>query len=196
MDAIIAGDEERSTGDKQVDQLHAGPDAGWIVIDKAVISDADGLLIGEGASTNFYANVMRGVVKMSKVTEDGNQQLVGLQFAPDFIGRLFGDVSTVTLEAASDLHLCVIPRGALEQILTKNTTLERRLMQQNLRELDDARDWMVTLGRKSARQKVASFLHLFASHASSPRNRQTNAISICRLRALTSELSWALRSRW
>lgn len=64
-------------------------------------------LIGEGAPIDSYANLMRGVVKLSKVTEHGNQQLNGLQFAPGFLGRLFGAESTVTLEAAPDVSFCV-----------------------------------------------------------------------------------------
>lgn len=126
---------------------------------------AGGLLIGEGAPVEAYSTVMRGIVKLSKTTENGGQQLVGLQFAPDFLGRLFGDESQVTIEAATEVQLCVVPRGAFERLVKATPALERRLMQQTLRELDEARDWMVTLGRKSARQKVASLLRLFAGHA-------------------------------
>jgi len=121
-------------------------------------------LIGESTETRSYANVMRGVVKLSKVLEDGRQQVVGLQFAPDFLGRLFGKESTVTAEAASTVELCVVPRPALERLMVDSPALEHRLMQQTLRELDEARDWMVTLGRKTAQEKVASFLFLIASH--------------------------------
>lgn len=42
--------------------------------------------------------------------------------------------------------------------------LEHRLHEQTLKELDEARDWMLTLGRKTAQEKVASFLYLIASH--------------------------------
>jgi CRP/FNR family transcriptional regulator len=122
-------------------------------------------LVGESTEITTYANVMSGVVKLSKMLEDGRQQLVGLQFAPDFLGRLFGQEHQLTAEAASAVELCVIPRTTLERMVAGSPALERRLMQQTLRELDEAREWMVTLGRKTAQEKVASFLHLVALHA-------------------------------
>jgi CRP/FNR family transcriptional regulator len=122
-------------------------------------------IIGDSEEVHSYANVMKGVVKLSKVLEDGRQQVVGLQFAPDFLGRLFGEVSAVTAEAASQVDLCVIARPAFERLVTANPALEHRIMQQTLRELDEAREWMVTLGRKTAGEKVASFLCLIAIHA-------------------------------
>jgi len=121
-------------------------------------------LVAEAMPVHSYANVMRGVVKLSKALEDGRQQIVGLQFAPDFIGRLFSGESSVTAEAASDVDLCRVPRAALEKLMADHPALERRLMQQTLRELDEAREWMVTLGRKNAAEKVASFLFLIATH--------------------------------
>ena len=121
-------------------------------------------LVGESTEIRSYANVMRGVVKLTKVLEDGRQQVVGLQFAPDFLGRLFGQENAITAEAASPVELCVVPRGTLEHLIETNPALEHKLMQQTLRELDEARSWMVTLGRKTAQEKVASFLYLIATH--------------------------------
>src|SRR5690606_14638691 len=99
-----------------------------------------------------------------KVLEDGRQQVVGLQFAPDLLGRLFARESRVTAEAATDVDLCVVPRASMEALVNENPALKHRVMLQTLRELDEARDWMVTLGRKNAAEKVASFLYLIASH--------------------------------
>ncbi len=121
-------------------------------------------LAAEAMPVESYANVMRGVVKLTKVLEDGRQQIVGLQFAPDFLGRLFGAESAVTAEAASEVELCRIPKTSLERMIAEHPALEHRLMQQTLRELDEARAWMVTLGRKTAAEKVASFLYLIATH--------------------------------
>ncbi|MHB2264544.1 Crp/Fnr family transcriptional regulator [Aliihoeflea sp. PC F10.4] len=131
---------------------------------RVVRQDAGTELAAEAMPVETYANVMRGVVKLSKVLEDGRQQIVGLQFAPDFLGRLFSPQSAVTAEAASNVDLCKVPRRSLEKLIADNPALEHRLMQQTLRELDEARDWMVTLGRKTAAEKVASFLLLIATH--------------------------------
>ena len=121
-------------------------------------------LIGNGAEIQSYANVMRGVVKLTKMLEDGRQQVVGLQFAPDLLGRLFAQEDVVASEAASSVELCVVPKGTLEHLIEKNPTLQLKLMQQTLRELDEARNWMLTLGRKTAPEKVASFFYLLATH--------------------------------
>ena len=121
-------------------------------------------LVADSEEVNSYANVMQGVVKLTKMLSDGRQQVIGLQFAPDFLGRPFAKESKLSAEAASDVSLCKIPRKALEEMMKSSPELEHRLLMQTLNELDEARDWMVTLGRKTAAEKVASFLYLIATH--------------------------------
>jgi CRP/FNR family transcriptional regulator len=123
-----------------------------------------GELHGQGERVHSYANVLRGVVKLTKMMPDGRQQIVGLQFAPDFIGRPFSAESALSAEAATDTEVCAVPKAALDRMVNDSPDLERRLYNQALLELDEARDWMLTLGRKTAREKVASFLHLIATH--------------------------------
>lgn len=121
-------------------------------------------LVAAGSHIESYANILSGVVKLTKLMPDGRQQIVGLQFAPDFLGRPFSDMSEVSAEAASTVRLCTFPRSALEEMVRQSPALEHRLHRQALRELDDARDWMMTLGQKSASEKVASFLLLLGRH--------------------------------
>jgi CRP/FNR family transcriptional regulator len=56
----------------------------------------------------------------------------------------------------------VFPKAEFERMLKIEPDFEHRLLQQTLTQLDDARSWMVTLGRKTAREKIASFLLLLA----------------------------------
>ena len=121
-------------------------------------------LIADAMPITTYANVLRGVVKLSKVLEDGRQQVVGLQFAPDLLGRPLASESRVSAETASEVELCMFPKPALDALMRDGGAVEHRIMMQALRELDEARDWMVTLGRKTAAEKVASFLYLLATH--------------------------------
>lgn len=119
-------------------------------------------LIGDAESIDHYSNVLSGVVKLTKTLSDGRQQIVGLQFAPDFLGRPFLAESVITAEAATDVQLCSFPRRAVERMMEQQPELEHRLLRQTLKELDQAREWMVTLGRKTAAAKVASFLLMIA----------------------------------
>ncbi|MCY0095871.1 Crp/Fnr family transcriptional regulator [Hoeflea ulvae] len=121
-------------------------------------------MIGERQETGGYANILSGVVKLTKMMADGRQQIVGLQFAPDFLGRPFRSASDVTAEAATDVNLCSFPKAALDRMIKESPELERKLLEQSLDELDEARDWMLTLGRKTAAEKVASFLYLIATN--------------------------------
>jgi CRP/FNR family transcriptional regulator len=119
-------------------------------------------LVGEAENIESYSNVLSGVVKLTKTLSDGRQQIVGLRFPSDFLGRPFRMESKLNAEAATKVSLCSFPRGAIERMMKEQPDLERRLLQQTLKELDEARDWMVTLGRKTAAEKVASFLVLIA----------------------------------
>ncbi|NGO50543.1 Crp/Fnr family transcriptional regulator [Allomesorhizobium camelthorni] len=121
-------------------------------------------LVGDAEAVDSYANILSGVVKLTKTLSDGRQQVVGLQFAPDFLGRPFKAESTISAEAATDLSLCSFPKAALERMMKEQPGLEHRLLRQTLRELDEAREWMVTLGRKTAAEKIASFLLLIAKN--------------------------------
>jgi len=127
-------------------------------------------LLGDQEEVASYANVLSGVVKLAKTMADGRQQIVGLQFAPDFLGRPFHASSQVAAEAASDLKLCTFPKTLIETMIAEQPELEHRLHKQALKELDEAREWMLTLGRKTAAEKVASFLHMIARNVDPERD--------------------------
>ncbi|RWC01706.1 MAG: Crp/Fnr family transcriptional regulator [Mesorhizobium sp.] len=124
-------------------------------------------LTGEAQNVDSYSNVLSGVVKLSKRLSDGRQQIVGLQFAPDFLGRPFKVESSINAEAATAVTLCSFPRAAVERMMKASREFEHRLLKQTLNELDEAREWMVTLGRKTAPEKVATFLLMMARNIDS-----------------------------
>lgn len=134
-------------------------------------------LVGDAENVASFSNVLKGVVKLTKTLADGRQQIVGLQFAPDFLGRPFKAESEVSAQAATRVEMCSFPRRALEQMMREQPDLEHRLLEQALKELDQARDWMVTLGRKTAAEKVASFLLMIARNIDPTADRKAHAAS-------------------
>jgi len=133
-------------------------------------------LAADEEQVSHYANILGGVVKLTKILEDGRQQIVGLQFAPDFLGRPFKASSRTNAEAATSVQVCSFPRSAIDNMIKQSPQLEHKLLQQTLDELDEAREWMVTLGRKTAAEKVASFLYLIATHIN-PENDKADSIT-------------------
>jgi CRP/FNR family transcriptional regulator len=127
--------------------------------------DAGEALTMESDEVTGYATVIDGVIKLSRVLRDGRQQLVGLQFSADLMGRLYATESPLTAEAASEVELCRMPKLMLESLVGSSSELKQRLLDQSLQDLDEAREWMVTLGRKTAAERVASLLLLIAARS-------------------------------
>lgn len=130
------------------------------------------------SDTESYSNILSGVVKLTKLMSDGRQQIVGLQFAPDLVGRPFSSSSDTLAEAATDIRICSFPRKILETIIAETPELEHRIHEQKIKELDEARDWLLTVGRKTALEKVASFIQYIALHIDPENNATSTQIKI------------------
>lgn len=108
--------------------------------------------------SQVFAIVVSGTVKIYKMLTDGRQQIVGLMFSSDCLGRAFSATQQTFAEAASEVELCCFPRKKFEELLGKHPELEHALLEKTLNDLDNAREWMIALGRKTAQEKIASFL--------------------------------------
>ncbi|TIR56012.1 MAG: Crp/Fnr family transcriptional regulator, partial [Mesorhizobium sp.] len=95
-------------------------------------------LMGDAEVVERYSNVLSGVVKLTKSLSDGRQQIVGLQFAPDFLGRPFKSESAINAEAATEVSLCSFPRTVIERMMRVSPGFEHRLLKQALNDLDEA----------------------------------------------------------
>jgi len=125
-------------------------------------------LIWEGDDSVLVANVIEGVLKLSTGTEDGREQIVGMVFPSDFIGRPFGSTTGHGVTALTEARVCVFNRRDFDAFAREHPALEHKLLQRTLDELDRTRRWMLLLGRKSASEKVASFLLELADRVATP----------------------------
>lgn len=122
-----------------------------------------------GDRMDFVGSVVSGVGGLSQTMEDGRTQMVGLLLPSDFLGRPGRDSSPYTVTALSDLLLCCFRRKPFEELLRSTPRIAARLLDMTLDDLDAAREWLLLLGRKSAREKIASFLAVLARREASLR---------------------------
>lgn len=122
-------------------------------------------IVAAGEETDFLGSVVDGVVALSKTMADGRRQTVGLMFPSDFVGRAMRPVAPYDAVAVTPVRLCLFHRSRFERLLKETPALEKRLLEMTLDELDAARDWMLLLGRKTAQEKIASFLTILARRA-------------------------------
>ena len=71
-------------------------------------------LMWEGDDSSVVANVIDGVLKLSTSTADGREQIVGVVYPSDFIGRPFGSTTHHSVTALSDAQVCIFTRAAFD----------------------------------------------------------------------------------
>ncbi len=115
-----------------------------------------------GDDLTFVASVVRGVATLGQTLEDGRTQMLGLLLPSDFIGRPWRGTSAYDVSAITDVTLCCFRRKPFEDMLIRTPHIGERLLEMTMDELDAAREWMLILGRKTAREKIASLLTIIA----------------------------------
>ena len=123
-------------------------------------------LVWEGDEALVVANVIDGVLKVSMSIADGREQIVGIVFPSDFIGRPFGKESPYSVTALTEAELCIFTRSSFDQFAREHPALEHKLLRRTLDELDRARQWMLLLGKKSASERIATLLLEMSSRLS------------------------------
>lgn len=116
------------------------------------------MLFHEGDPAEFVYNVTRGAVKLYKLLPDGRRQITGFLLAGDFLGLAGKDGYSYSAETVTSVELCRFPRRRLDELFEAYPQLERRMLKLATDELIAAQDQMLLLGRRTAAEKVASFL--------------------------------------
>lgn len=120
-----------------------------------------------GDPLEFVASVVSGVASLTRTMPDGRVQMVGLLLPADFMGRPSRDTIDCDVVAETDVMLCCFRRRPFESLIEDTPHVGQRLLEMTLDELDAAREWMLVLGRKTAREKIASLLHMIATRMAS-----------------------------
>lgn len=139
-------------------------------------------VFSEGDPADHLFNITAGTMMVYRLLADGRRQITGFLFPGDFLGLGSDQTYRYSAEALTPATVCRFQRPALQKALEKFPAMEQRLFGMASNELAAAQDQMVLLGRKTAQEKLASFL-LMLSKRAERRGQKPNPIPLAMNRA-------------
>ena len=126
---------------------------------------AGDVIFDEGEAADNVVTITSGTAKVFKVLPDGRRQITGFLFPGDFAGLALEGAYVYSAEAVTEVNLCRFPRRQLRGLLDRFPKMEHHLLRMTVNELTSAQDQMMLLGRKTASEKIASFLLMLCDRA-------------------------------
>ncbi len=119
---------------------------------------AKATLFEQSREAPFVSNVTSGALRLSKLLPDGRRQVVGFALPGDFLGLAMQPTHMFTADALTPVKVCQFSRQGFSDLIDRKPKLMRAVLNLAAHELSLAQDQMVVLGRRTAEEKIASFL--------------------------------------
>ncbi|RAK21683.1 CRP-like cAMP-binding protein [Flavobacterium aquaticum] len=115
----------------------------------------------EGEVTNGIYCIKDGVCKLSKLSDNGKDQIVKLVKPGELLGQrsmISDEPANLSAVALEDMEVCFIPRSEVMQFFTQNNQFSMNVMKTICEDLKGADDHMVNMAQKTVRQRLAETL--------------------------------------
>ena len=115
----------------------------------------------EGEVTNGIYCIKDGVCKLSKLSDNGKDQIVKLVKPGELLGQrsmISDEPANLSAVALEDMEVCFIPRSEVMQFFTQNNQFSMNVMRTICDDLKGADDHMVNMAQKTVRQRLAETL--------------------------------------
>ena len=120
--------------------------------------DAGRRLFDEGDPAAHYFIVTDGTMMVFKEAHDGRRQITGFLYPGDMLGLNHHQRYAYSAEALGEAIVCQYPIAAMNGLFREFPDMEHWLLRHCSDELASAHDQMFLLGRKTAMEKIATFL--------------------------------------
>jgi len=116
------------------------------------------LIVSEEQDANYLYNIVNGMVELYKLLPDGRRQITGFLHQGDLLGLLVGEEYPYHAVALTDVELCCVPKDSANKLFQDFEKIEGYLLKKASHELAEAQERMLLLGRKTAEERLATFL--------------------------------------
>lgn len=127
-------------------------------ISKDIFMSPKKVIFNEGETTDHLFSIKHGFVRISKMLSDGRRQIVGFLFPGEIFGMICGNGYNYSAESLTNVELCRMPRTKVFEQFSALPKLSSKILDITRTELQKTQDQMLLLGRKTAKEKLCSFL--------------------------------------
>jgi CRP/FNR family nitrogen fixation transcriptional regulator len=127
--------------------------------------DRNAEIYGEDEPADYFYQVISGAVRTYKLLSDGRRQIGAFLLPGEVFGLEAGSVHRFSAEAVGASVIRVASRSAIAGMASRDVDLARELWTLTAERLERAEEHMLLLGRKTAEERVASFLLEMAGRA-------------------------------
>ena len=120
--------------------------------------ERDQQIFGEGDAAAYFYKVTSGTVRTYKLLVDGRRQIDAFHLPDDVFGIEAGGEHRFAAEAIQDVKLRAFRRRDFGEMIASDPAAINGLMLAMAKALERAQEHMLLLGRKCAREKIATFL--------------------------------------
>lgn len=131
---------------------------------------------------NLYC-IHRGRVKLSKLGDDGKEQIVRFAKPGDILGyraMLSNEPYHATATAMEDCYICLIQKSRFNDLLGRNTKLSSDVIQLLSKDLKLAEQLLIDITQKSAKERIAESLILLEKTFGFQEDGKTLAVTLTR----------------
>ncbi len=111
---------------------------------------------GETVDTAY--GLSRGIVSHSILLSDGRRQVLGFALPGDFLGIPCADQRTASAQAIGEVAVCRFRRKDLAKFIQASPNMAGLMTRFSTRQLEQAQDQMLLVGRGTAQEKILVFL--------------------------------------
>ena len=112
----------------------------------------------EGDQAGHIYDVVEGILRVYRILPDGRRAIMGFIYPGDVLGVSFQSRYLFTAEAVTDVKVRRFSRNRFFALVNELPELRPQLFAILCDEMSTAQDQMLLLGRKSAEERVVSFL--------------------------------------
>lgn len=115
-------------------------------------------VFSEGSTALHFYEVVSGTVRTSQLLKDGRRQIDAFHLKGDLFGFEASPLHRVCAEVVEDATLRIYQRSQLERMLAEDAEFAQRVVAAMMHAIERAQNHMLLLGRKSALERIATFL--------------------------------------